>query len=69
MPRRRKSQARDLPDPKFITSTRQFVNVLMTRQESLQRDHLRALDSIKSKSGKDRSRCSAAVQNVKPWSR
>src|SRR3989440_6981101 len=71
MPRRREIPKREiLPDPKFgNVEVAKFVNVLMTRgkKSTAERIIYGALDTIKSKSGKDPIEVfSQAVQNVKP---
>jgi small subunit ribosomal protein S7 len=67
MPRRREVPKREiLPDPKFgNVDVAKFVNVLMTRGKKSVAERIiyGALDTIKSKSGKDPIE---AVQNVKP---
>ena len=71
MPRRREVPKREiLPDPKFKNvELAKFVNVLMTRGKKSVAERIiyGALDTIKSKSGKDPIEVfSQAVQNVKP---
>src|ERR671914_3096633 len=71
MPRRREVPKREiLPDPKFANvELAKFVNVLMTRGKKAVAERIvyGALDTIKSKSGKDPIEVfSQAVQNVKP---
>ena len=71
MPRRREVPKRDiLPDPKFGSiDVSKFVNVLMTegKKSVAERIIYGALDTIKTKSGKDPLEVfSQAVQNVKP---
>src|SRR5947208_488111 len=71
MPRRREIPKREiLPDPKFNNvDVAKFVNVLMTRGKKSVAERIiyGALDSIKSKSGKDPIEVfTLAVQNVKP---
>ena len=71
MPRRREVPKREiLPDPKFNNvDLAKFVNVLMTRGKKSVAERIiyGALDSIKSKSGKDPIEVfTQAVQNVKP---
>ena len=71
MPRRREVPKREiLPDPKFNNvELAKFVNVLMTRGKKSVAERIiyGALDTIKSKSGKDPIEVfSQAVQNVKP---
>ena len=71
MPRRREVPKREiLPDPKFNNvEVAKFVNVLMTRGKKSVAERIiyGALDTIKSKSGKDPLEVfSQAVQNVKP---
>ena len=71
MPRRREVPKREiLPDPKFNNvDLAKFVNVLMTRgkKSTAERIIYGALDTIKSKSGKDPIEVfTQAVQNVKP---
>ena len=71
MPRRREVPKREiLPDPKFKNvEVAKFVNVLMTRGKKSVAERIiyGALDTIKSKSGKDPIEVfSQAVQNVKP---
>src|SRR5688500_19112538 len=71
MPRRREVPKREiLPDPKFKNvDLAKFVNVLMTRGKKSVAERIiyGALDSIKSKSGKDPIEVfTQAVQNVKP---
>jgi small subunit ribosomal protein S7 len=71
MPRRREVPKREiLPDPKFNNvEVAKFVNVLMTRGKKSVAERIiyGALDTIKSKSGKDPIEVfSQAVQNVKP---
>src|SRR5512146_621901 len=71
MPRRREVPKRQiLPDPKFNNvDIAKFVNVLMTRGKKSVAERIiyGALDTIKSKSGKDPLEVfSQAVQNVKP---
>src|SRR6476620_3812388 len=71
MPRRREVPKREiLPDPKFHNvEVAKFVNVLMTRGKKSVAERIiyGALDTIKSKSGKDPIEVfSQAVQNVKP---
>ena len=71
MPRRREVPKREiLPDPKFANvEVAKFVNVLMTRGKKAVAERIvyGALDTIKSKSGKDPLEVfSQAVQNVKP---
>ena len=71
MPRRREIPKREiLPDPKFNNvEVAKFVNVLMTRGKKSVAERIiyGALDTIKSKSGKDPIEVfSQAVQNVKP---
>src|SRR3954449_5620731 len=71
MPRRREVPKRQiLPDPKFHNvELAKFVNVLMTRGKKSVAERIiyGALESIKSKSGKDPIEIfSQAVQNVKP---
>ena len=71
MPRRREVPKREiLPDPKFSNvDIAKFVNVLMTRGKKSVAERIiyGALDSIKSKSGKDPLEVfTQAVQNVKP---
>src|SRR5438552_11924345 len=71
MPRRREVPKREiLPDPKFNNvDVAKFVNVLMTRGKKSVAERIiyGALDSIKSKSGKDPIEVfTLAVQNVKP---
>src|SRR5260221_5988685 len=70
MPRRREVPKREiLPDPKFKNvELAKFVNVLMTRgkKSGAERIIYGALDTIKSKSGKDPIEVfTQAVQNVK----
>src|SRR5438270_62872 len=71
MPRRREVPKREiLPDPKFSNvELAKFVNVLMTRGKKSVAERIiyGALETIKSKSGKDPIEVfSQAVQNVKP---
>jgi small subunit ribosomal protein S7 len=71
MPRRREVPKREiLPDPKFNNvDLAKFVNVLMTRGKKSVAERIiyGALETIKSKSGKDPIEVfSQAVQNVKP---
>src|SRR5438445_10839567 len=71
MPRRREVPKREiLPDPKFKNvEVAKFVNVLMTRGKKSVAERIiyGALDTIKSKSGKDPIEVfTQAVQNVKP---
>ena len=71
MPRRREVPKREiLPDPKFgNVEVAKFVNVLMTRGKKSVAERIiyGALDTIKSKSGKDPIEVfTQAVQNVKP---
>src|ERR1044071_2154997 len=71
MPRRREVPKREiLPDPKFHNvDVAKFVNVLMTRGKKSVAERIiyGALDTIKTKSGKDPIEVfSQAVQNVKP---
>ncbi|MGH8681524.1 MAG: 30S ribosomal protein S7 [Burkholderiales bacterium] len=71
MPRRREVPKREiLPDPKFSNvDVSKFVNVLMTRGKKSVAERIvyGALNSIKSKSGKDPIEVFAqAVQNTKP---
>src|SRR5260370_7290588 len=71
MPRRREVPKRQiLPDPKFNNvELAKFVNVLMTRGKKSVAERIvyGALETIKSKSGKDPIEVfSQAVQNVKP---
>src|SRR4026209_917839 len=71
MPRRREVPKRETPpDPKFSNvDIAKFVNVLMTRGKKSVAERIiyGALDTIKSKSGKDPIEVfSQAVQNVKP---
>src|SRR5437868_9141354 len=71
MPRRREVPKREiLPDPKFANvEVAKFVNVLMTRGKKSVAERIiyGALETIKSKSGKDPIEVfSQAVQNVKP---
>ena len=71
MPRRREVPKREiLPDPKFANvELAKFVNVLMTRGKKSVAERIiyGALDTIKTKSGKDPIEVfSQAVQNVKP---
>src|SRR5471030_1580520 len=71
MPRRREVPKREiLPDPKFSnTDVAKFVNVIMTRGKKSVAERILygALDSIKTKSGKDPIEVfTQAVQNVKP---
>ena len=71
MPRRREVPKREiLPDPKFgNVDVAKFVNVLMTRGKKSVAERIiyGALDTIKSKSGKDPLEVfTQAVQNVKP---
>ena len=71
MPRRREIPKREiLPDPKFHNvELAKFVNVLMTRGKKSVAERIvyGALNSIKSKSGKDPIEVFAqAVQNTKP---
>ena len=71
MPRRREISKREiLPDPKFSNvDVSKFVNVLMTRGKKAVAERIvyRALDTIKSKSGKDPIEVFAqAVQNTRP---
>ena len=71
MPRRREVPKREiLPDPKFNNvELAKFVNVLMTRGKKSVAERIiyGALDTIKSKSGKDPIEVfTQAVQNVKP---
>ena len=71
MPRRREVPKREiLPDPKFKNvDVAKFVNVLMTRGKKSVAERIiyGALDTIKSKSGKDPIEVfSQAVQNAKP---
>jgi small subunit ribosomal protein S7 len=71
MPRRREVPKRViLPDPKFSNvDVAKFVNVLMTRGKKSVAERIiyGALDTIKSKSGKDPIEVfTQAVQNVKP---
>ena len=71
MPRRREVPKREiLPDPKFNNvDVAKFVNVLMTRGKKSVAERIiyGALESIKSKSGKDPIEVfTLAVQNVKP---
>ena len=71
MPRRREVPKREiLPDPKFNNSeVAKFVNVIMTRGKKSVAERILygALDSIKTKSGKDPIEVfTQAVQNVKP---
>ena len=71
MPRRREVPKREiLPDPKFANvELAKFVNVLMTRGKKAVAERIvyGALDTIKTKSGKDPLEVfTQAVQNVKP---
>jgi len=71
MPRRREVPKREiLPDPKFHnTEITKFINVLMSsgKKSVAERIIYGALDTIKTKSGKDPLEVfSQAVQNVKP---
>src|SRR5258705_11869982 len=71
MPRRREVPKREiLPDPKFHNvELAKFVNVLMTRGKKSVAERIiyGALDTIKTKSGKDPIEVfNQAVQNVKP---
>jgi small subunit ribosomal protein S7 len=71
MPRRREIPKREiLPDPKFgNVDVSKFMNVLMTRGKKSVAERIvyGALDTIKSKSGKDPIEVfSQAVQNAKP---
>ena len=71
MPRRREVPKREiLPDPKFASiDLAKFMNVLMTRGKKSVAERIiyGALDTIKSKSGKDPIEVfGQAVQNVKP---
>src|SRR5258707_14935310 len=71
MPRRREVPKREiLPDPKFKNvELAKFVNVLMTRGKKSVAERIiyGALDTIKSKPGKDPIEVSTqAEQNVKP---
>jgi small subunit ribosomal protein S7 len=71
MPRRREVPKREiLPDPKYSNvDVSKFVNVLMTRGKKSVAERIvyGALDTIKSKSGKDPIEVFAqAVQNTKP---
>ena len=71
MPRRREIPKREvLPDPKFSNfEVAKFVNVLMTRGKKSVAERIiyGALETIKSKSGKDPIEVfTQAVQNVKP---
>ena len=71
MPRRREVPKLEiLPDPKFSnTDVAKFVNVIMTRGKKSVAERILygALDSIKTKSGKDPIEVfTQAVQNVKP---
>src|SRR5436853_7490271 len=71
MPRRREVPKREiLPDPKFSNvELAKFVNVLMTRGKKSVAERIiyGALETIKSKSGKDPIEVfGQAVQNVKP---
>ena len=71
MPRRREVPKREiLPDPKFHNvEVAKFVNVLMTRGKKSVAERIiyGALETIKSKSGKDPIEVfTQAVQNVKP---
>jgi small subunit ribosomal protein S7 len=71
MPRRREVPKREiLPDPKYGNAdVSKFVNVLMTRGKKSVAERIvyGALDTIKSKSGKDPIEVFAqAVQNAKP---
>ena len=71
MPRRREVPKREiLPDPKFNNvDVAKFVNVLMTRGKKSVAERIiyGALDTIKSKAGKDPIEVfTQAVQNVKP---
>ena len=71
MPRRREVPKREiLPDPKFHNvDVAKFVNVLMTRGKKSVAERIiyGALDTIKTKSGKDPIEVfTQAVQNVKP---
>src|SRR5258708_14460500 len=71
MPRRREVPKREiLPDPKFKNvEVAKFVNVLMTRGKKSVAERIiyGALDTIKSKSGKDPIEgFTLAVQNLKP---
>src|ERR671921_129201 len=71
MPRRREVPKREiLPDPKFNNvDVAKFVNVLMTRGKKSVAERIiyGALDSIKSKSGKDPIEVfTQAIENVKP---
>jgi len=71
MPRRREVPKREiLPDPKFSNvDVSKFVNVLMTRGKKSVAERIvyGALNSIKSKSGKDPiEEFAQAVQNTKP---
>ncbi len=71
MPRRREVPKREiLPDPKFNNAeVAKFINVLMTRGKKSVAERILygALDSIKTKSGKDPIEVfTQAVQNVKP---
>ena len=71
MPRRREVPKREiLPDPKFSNvDLAKFVNVLMTRGKKSVAERIvyGALETIKSKSGKDPIEVfNQAVQNVKP---
>lgn len=71
MPRRREIPKREiLPDPKFNNAdVAKFVNVIMTRGKKSVAERILygALESIKTKSGKDPIEVfTQAVQNVKP---
>ncbi len=71
MPRRREIPKREvLPDPKYASQdVSKFINVLMTggKKSVAERIIYGALDTIKSKSGKDPIEVfTQAVQNVKP---
>ena len=71
MPRRREIPKREiLPDPKYGNSdVAKFVNVLMTRGKKSVAERIiyGALDTIKSKSGKDPLEVfNQAINNVKP---
>ena len=71
MPRRREVPKREiLPDPKFASvDLAKFMNVLMTRGKKSVAERIiyGALDTIKTKSGKDPIEVfTQAVQNVKP---
>ncbi|MEI6722538.1 MAG: 30S ribosomal protein S7 [Betaproteobacteria bacterium] len=71
MPRRREVPKREiLPDPKFNNAdVAKFVNVIMTRGKKSVAERILygALESIKTKSGKDPIEVfTQAVQNVKP---